>query len=135
MAEKSSIEFQKEIRESAHRIWLAGLGALASAEEEGTKLFKSLVEKGESYEFRGKERLDKVLGKFEEAKGKAKGKAEAAWEKVGGSFEDKVADTLKRLGVPSREEIKKLTKRVEELTLKVDRLKPKTSASKVRKTA
>ncbi|MEE8138280.1 MAG: phasin family protein [Thermoanaerobaculia bacterium] len=132
MAEKSTTDdFQKGARESAHRIWLAGLGALASAEEEGTKLFKSLVEKGENYEFRGKERLDKVLGKFEEAKGKA----EAAWEKVGGSFEDKVADTLKRLGVPSRDEIKKLTKRVEELTLKVDRLKPKTSASKVRKTA
>lgn len=135
MAEKSSIEFQKEIRESAHRIWLAGLGALASAEEEGTKLFKSLVEKGENYDFRGKERLDKVLGKFEEAKGKAKGKAESAWEKIGGSFDDKVADTLKRLGVPSREEIKKLTKRVEELTLKVDQLKPKTGPSNVRKTA
>ncbi len=138
MAKKSTTDFNKEVRESAHKIWLAGLGALATAEEEGNKLFKNLVKKGETFESRGKKRLEKVLGRFDEAKGKiedAKGKAESAWEKIGGSFDDKVADTLKRLGVPSRSEIKKLTKRVEELTVKVDQLKPKATTPRPRKTA
>ncbi|HAS52088.1 MAG TPA: hypothetical protein DCS21_10250, partial [Gammaproteobacteria bacterium] len=35
------------IRESASRIWLAGLGAVAKTQEEGEKLFQSLVEEGE----------------------------------------------------------------------------------------
>jgi hypothetical protein len=38
------------------------------------------------------------------------------------------------MGVPTRSEINKLTKRVEELTLKVDQLKPRTT-TKARKTA
>jgi len=44
-------------RESAHRLWLAGLGALAVVGEEGDRLFKQLVrkgadmEQGERYEF------------------------------------------------------------------------------------
>lgn len=36
----------REARESAQKIWLAGLGALAVAEEEGGRLFDRLVEKG-----------------------------------------------------------------------------------------
>ncbi len=109
----------EEIRESAHKIWLAGLGALATAEEEGTKLFNSLVEKGEAFEARSKEQLGKMREKVEGAVGKA----ESSFEKLGDAFDDKVAGTIKRLGVPSRNEINRLTKRVEELTLKVDQLK------------
>ena len=110
---------QEEIRESAHKIWLAGLGALAAAEEEGTRVFNSLVEKGENYESRGKEELAKVKDKVEGAFGKA----ESSWDKLGDAFDDKVAAAVKKLGVPSRDEITTLTKRVEELTLKVDQLK------------
>jgi hypothetical protein len=35
------------IRDSAHVIWLAGLGAFAKAQQEGSKLFDSLVKEGE----------------------------------------------------------------------------------------
>ena len=51
------------------------------------------------------------------------GKAEGSFEKLGGAFDEKVAEAIKRLGVPSRNEIAKLTKSVEELTVKVDSLK------------
>ena len=116
----------EEIRESAHKIWLAGLGALAAAEDEGTKIFNTLVEKGETYETKGKKEVAKVREKVEGAIGKA----EASFEKLGGAFDDKVAGAVKRLGVPSRDEITKLTKRVEELTLKVDELKAGSLSSK-----
>ena len=46
MAKKKAKELQNELTDSAHKIWLAGLGAFAAAEEGGSKLFKSLVEAG-----------------------------------------------------------------------------------------
>jgi len=123
---ETSKNVHEEIRDSAHKIWLAGLGALAAAEEEGTKIFNTLVEKGEGYESRGKEELTKVKDKVEGAFGKA----ESSWDKLGDAFDEKVAGAVNRLGVPSRDEITKLTKRVEELTLKVDQLKTGTAKSK-----
>jgi len=116
----------EELRESAHKIWLAGLGALAAAEDEGTKIFNTLVEKGEGFESRSKEELAKVKEQVEGAFGKA----EDSWEKLGDTFDDKVAGAIQRLGVPSSAEITQLTQRVEELTLKVDQLKTETAKSK-----
>mgnify|MGYP000959782292 CR=1 FL=1 len=42
------------IRESANHIWLAGLGAYAKTQEEGEKLFQSLVKEGEKVEKQAK---------------------------------------------------------------------------------
>jgi poly(hydroxyalkanoate) granule-associated protein len=49
---------QEEIKDSVHRIWLAGLGALAAAEEEGGKIFSRLVERGRDVESKGKVEVD-----------------------------------------------------------------------------
>ena len=117
---------QEEIKESAHKVWLAGLGALAAAEEEGAKVFNTLVERGEKYESRGKEELAKVKEKVEGAFGKAEG----SWEKLGDSFDDKVAGVIQKLGVPTSDEITTLTQKVEELTKQVDQLKVGTAKAK-----
>ena len=45
---------QDDLKESAHRIWLAGLGALAAAEQEGTKMFNRLVDRGRDVEAKGR---------------------------------------------------------------------------------
>lgn len=116
--------FQSEIKDSAHKIWLAGLGALQAAEEEGSKLFSSLVERGEAFESRGRKRYEDVKDQVEEATGKARDRAESVWEKVEGRLDDAVTSALGRLGVPSRDEIATLTQRVEELTAVVEKLKP-----------
>ncbi len=128
MAKKQQKKVYDDMRDSAHKIWLAGLGALAKAEEEGTKVFNTLVEAGEEVEARGKKGFKLVKGKVTEAR-------EAAGDqidKLGGTFDNSVAAALQRLGVPSRDEIQRLTKRVEELTAKVDKIKP---APKPRKRA
>jgi len=129
MTKKSKSDIQNEVVQSAQKIWLAGIGAMATAEEEGSKLFNSLVKKGESYEVRGKQRVDEVKARVEEVVGKAEG----SFEKLGDALDEKVADAIQRLGVPSRNEITKLTKSVEELTVKVDQLKatpPKATSPK-----
>ena len=125
----------EELRESAQKIWFAGLGAVAMAEEEGGKLFKSLVERGEKFETRSRKQIKKVQEQVEHGVGEARDKAESTWTKLEDSMDDKISSALKRLGVPSRLEIQKLTKRVEELTLKVDQLKPKRATRATKKTA
>ena len=117
---KGQKKMYDEVFDSAHKIWLAGLGALAKAEEEGSKVFQNLVEAGEDFEARGKKRFKLVRGKVDEVVEKAEGRI----EKLGDTFDDKVAAAVQKLGVPSRDEIKRLTKRVEELTAKVDKIKP-----------
>jgi poly(hydroxyalkanoate) granule-associated protein len=109
---------QDEIKDSAHRIWLAGLGALAAAEEEGTKLFSRLVERGREVESRGKVEVDK-------AKTKAEGTLGDLGDKLGSRIDETLTATLHRLGVPTRDEIRTLTQRVEELNSKVEQLKPR----------
>lgn len=124
--------WQGDVRESAHKIWLAGLGALAVTEEEGSKLFKNLVQQGERYEAQGKERLKeakkganeagaRAKKLAEETAERAKRAAEGAWEQLGGAFDDKLAKALHRIGVPTRDEINALSRRIEELTRAVDR--------------
>ena len=112
---------QEEIKDSVHRIWLAGLGALSAAEEEGGKIFSRLVERGRDVEVRGKVEVDKVKVEVD----KMKTKAESAFETWGDKFDEKLTSTLNRLGVPTREEIRNLTHKVEELNAKIEQLKPR----------
>lgn len=118
---------QSELKDSVHKIFLAGLGALATAEEEGSKLFKNLVERGETYESRGKEAWEGMKDKVDEARQKAKDQAGTTYEKVENQVDDAVASALGRMGVPSRTEIATLTKRVEELTALVERMNEKSA--------
>jgi poly(hydroxyalkanoate) granule-associated protein len=112
---------QEEIKDSVHRIWLAGLGALAAAEEEGTKLFSRLVDRGRDVEAKGKVEVDKVKIDVD----RFKAKAESTFETWGDKFDEKLTSTLRRLGVPTRDEIRNLTQRVEELNAKLEHLKPR----------
>lgn len=127
MTDKKFNDLQQEVRESVQKVWLAGLGALATAEEEGTKLFKSLVDKGLEFENRGKERFGQVVGKMDSARGKAG----EMWDKIEDLVNDRVTKALGTVGIPSKEEINELTQRVEKLTASIQGLK----AQKTTKTA
>ncbi len=124
-------DFQTELKDNAHKIWLAGLGALQAAEEEGSKLFNNLVERGQTFENRGRERYDDVRVRYDNVKDQvgnvadeAKDRAGSTWENIETKVDDAVGSALGRLGVPSRDEIATLTLRVEELTALVEKLKP-----------
>jgi len=123
--EHHDTKLQDDLKDSAHKIWLAGLGALAAAEQEGTKMFNRLVDRGRDVESRGKvdfkEQVDQAKVKVD----KAKAKVEDAVESWSGKVDEAVTSALHRLGVPTREEIRTLTQRVEELNAKVEMLKPR----------
>lgn len=100
------------IKESAHDIWLAGLGAFALAGEEGGRLFKSLVKKGEGLEKVNKARINKLADRVDSLRGDARN----AVARVKTPIESGMNNAMARLGVPTRKEIATLTRRVEELT-------------------
>jgi len=120
---------QDELLSSAHRIWLAGLGALAAAEQEGAKVFNRLVERGREVETKGKAQADEVKQevkqKAAEVKEEVKQKAEKTFGDLSEKFDEKLTETLHRLGVPTRDEIRALTQKVEELNAKIEQLKPR----------
>ena len=90
---QSDKDFKEEIKQNAEKVWLAGLGALATAEEEGGKLFRGLMKKGESFEKKGLAQFDKLKSKVEGVAETAKDRAGEAWGKV----EDKVEVVLHTL--------------------------------------
>ncbi len=126
---------QGDLRQSAHRIWLAGLGALATAEEEGGKLFRSLVERGESFEGRGKKHVGRVQDAIEDRAREARDTAESVWGRVESGLDKSLTTALHKIGVPTRTEIQELTKRVEKLTRSVERIGTGTKPAARRKTA
>ena len=121
-------KLQDDLKESAYRIWLAGLGALASAGEEGAKAFNRLVDRGREAESRSKDDWKAQADKAREQFDKAKEKAEGQWDEWSGKIDEVLTRSLHRLGVPTRDEIRTLTQRVEELTAKVEGLKPRSTS-------
>ncbi|MBS1229863.1 MAG: poly(hydroxyalkanoate) granule-associated protein [Proteobacteria bacterium] len=103
------------VKDSAQQIWLAGLGAFAKAQQEGGKVFNSLVKEGETIQARTRQISDEKVAALTS-------RAAGTWDRLEQVFEDRVARALGRLGVPSKKEIDKLAKRVAELTAVVDGL-------------
>ncbi len=135
-------DIKDEIKANAGKVWLAGLGALATAEEQGGKLFRGLVKKGETYEKKGLAHLETMKSKVEGAAEAAKDRAGEAWEKVGervedveGLWDDRVVAVLRKIGVPSKNEIAALTRRVEELTVLVEKKLTRTRTAKRKRAA
>jgi poly(hydroxyalkanoate) granule-associated protein len=119
------------IKESAHEIWLAGLGALSLVEDESGKLFKALVKRGKVFEETTKGRMDELKAKLDVRKAAAD-----TVDKIGDTLDDGVTEMLHRLGLPTKKEIEGLTKRVERLTKTLEAAPPKRArAMKHRATA
>jgi poly(hydroxyalkanoate) granule-associated protein len=114
------------VKESAQQIWLAGLGAFAKAQEEGTKVFETLVKEGGSIQMRtravAEEKLGEVTGKVTKVAGEVSKQATQSWDKLEQVFEQRVERALNRLGVPTSKEIHALIARVEELNASVQAL-------------
>ena len=110
----------RSLSESAQQIWLAGVGAFGRAQEEGTKLFEGLVREGLNLEktarsFAGS-RADEVRDAVESRVDQARGRATDTWDKLEKVFEDRVQGALVKLGVPGREDLRELSRRVDTLT-------------------
>lgn len=116
-------QLSQSVGESAHLIWLAGLGAFAKVSGEGGKLFDTLVKEGEKVEERAREAASGALEEAREKTDQACGKAGDTWDKVEQIFEDRLARVLGRLGVPGRDDLRELTQRVDALLEQINDLR------------
>ena len=115
-------QLSQSVRESAHLIWLAGLGAFAKVSAEGGKLFESLVKEGEKVEERTRETAVGALEAAKEQTEETRGRVIETWDKVEQIFEDRLTRVLGQLGVPSREDLRELTQRIDALQAHLDYL-------------
>ncbi len=107
-------ELSAGIRESAHQIWLAGVGAFVKAQKEGTKIFDTLVHDGELLQKQARKTAEDA---FNDVKAKAaKSLDQLSWVQLERVFEDRVARALHALSVPTRKDLDTLSERVAELT-------------------
>ncbi len=109
---------QNEVRTSSRRVWLAGLGVVATGVEEGQNLFNEFVERGKKAEAFGKKSWTRTRKELESTTGEVSEKL----EELGSKLDQRVSDVLQRMGVPSRNQVEQLTSRVEKLSRQVDRL-------------
>ena len=113
---------QDELTERGREVWLAGLGALATVEEEGSKLFGRLVDRGAEFEEERRKELKEAGEKARERGDEALAQIEEASEETQSLLMDTVNTALERFGVPTRSEVDRLSERVESLTKQVDEL-------------
>ena len=117
----------RELGDNAHQVWLAGLGALARAQSEGSRLFEQLAEEGRqvgddaSTAPGAAARLEGLRQNLDAAMGKAQARAGEAWESMGRAFERRVQQSLRELDVPTREDLDALGARIDALTRELQR--------------
>ena len=111
-------DMSQRMKDSAQHIWLAGLGAFAKAQEEGTKVFENLVKEGshlqqttQQAQAKMTEAADKV-GQMASQMGQS---ASGQMDKLETIFEERVAKALKSMGLPSAQDVADLKARIEQL--------------------
>ncbi|WP_374665714.1 phasin family protein [Acinetobacter sp.] len=112
---KSVLDFRKYTKQ----IWLAGLGAFSRAEEEGNKLFDSLVKVGEELESKTTDIADQTVEKVSE---KAKESVTDTKDKVEKILDNGVNHSLNRLGLVAAKDLQHIEKMILQLHAKIDRL-------------
>jgi poly(hydroxyalkanoate) granule-associated protein len=122
------------VKESAQQIWLAGLGAFSKAQEGGGKVFDALMKEGLSIQRKtqavAEEKLSEATSKMANMAGDIQSKAGSQWDKLENIFEDRVAKSLNKLGVPSAKDVDALIARIDELNKSVQKMSGKAPAAK-----
>ncbi|WAT16451.1 phasin family protein [Xanthomonas fragariae] len=112
-------QISRRLGESAQTVWLAGLGALGRVQNEGSKLFDSLVREGAAYERTGQrkaaESVEELREEVETHFEQARDTAVRGWDKLGKAFDDRVKGVLRTLNIPEQEELENLRREVESL--------------------
>jgi len=125
-SDKESSSWVGGIEKYSRKIWLAGLGIYSKIDQDGPKLFDSLVKDGEKAEKQAKKTAEDVAdtakasttSRVSGVKDRALGK----WGELEEAFDKRLNSAISRLGVPSRNEIKALHQQVDSLTKQIEKL-------------
>lgn len=98
------------------RVLLAGVGAMALAQEEVEDFVNKLIERGEIAEKDGRKLVNDI-------RERRKSKTQASTQRLEEEVERRMESLLNRMNVPSKSDIEKLNAKITELSKKVDALK------------
>ncbi|KAB7769432.1 phasin family protein [Xanthomonas maliensis] len=116
-------QISRRLGESAQTVWLAGLGALGRVQNEGSKLFDSLVREGAAYERSGRRQAaasaDELRAEVETQFEQARDTAVRGWDRLGKAFDERVKGVLRTLNIPEQDELETLRREVESLKAQV----------------
>jgi len=122
-AATSGQRFSRGMMDSAQQIWLAGLGALARTQQEGGKFFDALVEEGvriqEKTHAYNEEQIKQGRQQSTAWMEQARQRTNAAMGKLEKAFDERIARAMKRMQMPSHEDIQELSARIDALTREV----------------
>ena len=122
------------VKDSAQQIWLAGLGAFSKAQEEGSKVFETLVKEGLTIQRKtqkaAEEKISETASRVNGMATDLQAKAGHRWDKLENIFEERVAKALSKLGVPSLKEVTALTDRLDQLEKQLHDMKGATSPTR-----
>jgi poly(hydroxyalkanoate) granule-associated protein len=125
-SEQTPLPLSGAIKDSAQQIWLAGLGAFSKAQEEGGKAFEILVKEGLAIQRKSQaaaeERITEATHRVSDMANDISSRAVGQWDKLENIFEDRVAKSLNKLGVPSARDIALLMERIDALSAAVSQL-------------
>ncbi len=119
---KSKRKSPLELRRYTTQIWLAGLGAFSRAEEEGNKLFDSLVQMGEELEARTTDIADNTAGKVGGVTTKAIGRVSDTVDKVEKLIDQGTHQALSRIGLTKPKDIMLIEQLLTNMNDKLDSL-------------
>lgn len=115
---KAALDFRKYTQQ----IWLAGLGAFPRAEEEGSRLFDSLVKVGEELESKTTDIADSTVGAVEEVREKVTERVTDTRGRVERALDDRVSQTVSKIGLASHREVSQLSELIAQLNDRVEQL-------------
>ena len=121
---------QDGVLEAVNQIWLAGLGAISKAREGTPQMLSALVAEGARVQAETRGTAEKAIGGFvgnmkatlDSSVQQVRGQAGDALDNLEQIFQTRVRRALTQLGVPSAEDIERLSKRVEALNASVGKL-------------
>jgi poly(hydroxyalkanoate) granule-associated protein len=123
---KPAPDLSSAVKDSAQQIWLAGLGAFAKAQEEGSKVFDTLVREGVTMQRKTQtaagEKLSEATSRMSTMASDLSSRASGQWDKLETIFEGRVSKALTRLNVPTAEDIAALGARIDELNRNLSKM-------------
>ena len=140
----------KQMKESAKNVVLAGLGVVSIAQKEATKAYDkaskeatkeydnaakkankfygTLLKEGKSLEKKSKKSVDQLTNKAESKFNNIKSIANKRFNKIENVFETKVESALHKLDIPTTDDLKGLSKRVDTLIKEIKKIDAKKAA-------
>lgn len=101
----------KAARRSARTIWNAHRAAFETTREEAGKVFGLAVEQGQKLNERGRGTVERVVGNLA-------GEADERISSIEKAMQQRASRVIRRIGLPTADEVKALSRRVDALSAK-----------------